>query len=91
MTAAVKVLRTSCTILSDEFYEEERGSEDTNVLNYSLDNSEGLHVPLTINFDFPYMRFDPVARPTQLKRETYRAAFAEFLQGACDLLELASA
>lgn len=75
-------------VLADEFYEEEKDDEQINILNYSLDDSEALHNPITINFDFPYMRFDPVARPTQLKRETYRAAFAEFLSSARELLDV---
>lgn len=76
------------TVLADEFYEEEKSADETNVLNFSLDDPEAMHAPLTINFDFPYMRFDPVQRPLQLKRETYRSAFLEFLQGARELLGL---
>jgi len=77
-------------VLSDEFYEEEKGGDESNVLNYSFDDPQALHAPLTINFDFPYMRFDPVLRPAQLKRETYRAAFSEFLIAACELLDLSN-
>jgi hypothetical protein len=75
-------------VLSDEFYEEEKAGNESGILNFSFDDPQALHAPLTINFDFPFMRFDPVLHPTQLKRETYRAAFAEFLGGACVLLEL---
>lgn len=75
-------------VLADEFYEEERNAAEANVLNFSLDDPDAMHSPLTINFDFPYMRFDPVQRPLQLKRETYRAAFIEFLHGARELLGL---
>lgn len=77
-------------VLSDEFYEEERSGDDSNILNFSLDDPQALHSPLKINFDFPYMRFDPILHPGQLKRETYRAAFAEFLSATCELLELAN-
>jgi len=75
-------------VLSDEFYEEEREADESNILNYSFDDSQALHAPLVINFDFPYMRFDPVLRPAQLRQETYRAAFSEFLTAACEILDL---
>jgi len=78
-------------VLSEEFYEEEKIGDESGTLNFSFDDPQALHAPLTINFDFPFMRFDPVLRPTQLKRETYRAAFAEFLSAACDILELPNA
>jgi hypothetical protein len=74
--------------LSEEFYEEE--SDDGEGFNFSLDDRDAPHAPIVINFDFPYMRFDPILHPTQLKRETYRAAFMEFLTAACDLLDLRS-
>lgn len=75
-------------VLADEFYEEERGGDETNILNYSLDDPQALHASIKINFDFPYMRFDPILRPSQLKRETYRAGFSEFLNATRELLEL---
>jgi|SRR5215467_4395175 len=77
--------------LSDEFYEDYATSaEEGTAFNFSLDDLSAPHAAISINFDFPYMRFDPVLHPTQLRRETYRAAFAEFLLFAYGLLDLAS-
>jgi hypothetical protein len=75
-------------LLSAEFYEEEKDDNQANVLNFSFDDPQALHAAIRINFDFPYMRFDPVRYPSQMKRETYRAAFAEFLHATSELLEL---
>jgi hypothetical protein len=76
-------------VLSEEFYEVEEDDEGgTNIFNFSLGDPNAPHTALSINFDFPYLRFDPVLNPRQLKRETYRAAFAEFLKTACELLNI---
>ncbi len=65
-------------VVAKEFYEDEESS--TEPFNYSLDDPQAPHTPIVINFDFPYMRFDPVRNSGQLKLETYQAGFAEFLQ-----------
>ncbi len=76
-------------VLSDEFYEDYATSaEEVTAFNFSLDDPNAPHAAISINFDFPYMRFDPVLHSTQLRRETYRAAFAEFLSLAHGLLDL---
>ena len=73
-------------VLSEQFYEEE--NDQPIPFNFSLDDLNAPHAAIAINFDFPYMRFDPVLQPAQLKRETYRAAFAEFLTFADRLLDI---
>jgi hypothetical protein len=75
-------------VLSEEFYEEE--VDQPNPFNFSLDDPNAPHSAVAVNFDFPYMSFDPVYHPTQLKRETYRAAFAEFLTFTNRLLDIPS-
>ena len=45
-------------VVAKEFYEDEESS--TEPFNYSLDDPQAPHTPIVINFDFPYMRFDPV-------------------------------
>jgi hypothetical protein len=76
-------------VLSEELYEDyATGADESQVFNFSLDDPNALHAAVSINFDFPFMRFDPVLHPAQLRRETYRAAFSEFLSLACGLLDL---
>jgi hypothetical protein len=73
-------------VISEEFYEAEDDSDEA--FNYSIDDPQAPHAAFVINFDFPYMRFDPLQRPGQLKRETYQAAFASFVTDAAALLHL---
>lgn len=72
-------------VLSETFYEEDEGDHS---FTFSADDREAPHHALRINFDFPYMRFDPVRNAAHLKQETCRAGFAEFLSGTRKLLGL---
>jgi MinD-like ATPase involved in chromosome partitioning or flagellar assembly len=72
-------------VLADFFYEADEGDDP---FTYSLDDEDGLHQAMRINFDFPYMRFDPVVNAAQLREDTYRAAFAAFLKDARAVLGL---
>lgn len=74
-------------VVADEFYEKDDGS-NPGAFVYSVGDSQAPHAPLVVNFDFPYMRFDPSRNPGQLKKDTYMAGFSDFIRQAADLLDL---
>ena len=73
-------------VISEEFYEDEDQTKEAFI--FSAADPQALHSPMVINFDFPFMRFDPVANPGQLNRETYEAAFGGFIKDVEELLEI---
>jgi hypothetical protein len=70
-------------VLANTFYEEDAPA---NSFVFSRDDIAAPHQAWRINFDFPFMRFDPINNISLLREDVYQGAFSNFLLRARDVL-----
>lgn len=69
-------------LFAENLYDAEDLLQDnTDAVNFGMDDKNSPHWPLTIPFHQNFLDFDPVQRPGQLQNEFYEPAYRPFLNG----------